>query len=141
MSWKFNHDAETFAEAVGISSLEIPQSEEELFEALMSGKDKDLVRVAVTVFFAGEEALDRMNPAAIILHYRIPEEVMRKKSKQVENIYRVFKKVIEEQKVNREVFARSIAKTVTFVLSTIVKEEIKQFLERPKKAAADGTTH
>jgi len=148
MSWKFNHDAEAFAEAVGISRDEIPQTEEELFEALMSGDDRDLVRAAVTVFFAGEEALDRMNPEAIILHYRIPEEVMQRKSKQVENIYRVFKRIIEEQEVDREVFARSVAKTVTFALSAeafkivvVPEKKLKQFLERFKKAVADGTTH
>jgi hypothetical protein len=96
MGWKFNHNEESFEKAVGISRNEVPQSSKEIIEAIMSGKDKDIVRVAVVVFLTGEAFLSSDNPVALLMTLASPELRESKPSHLVENIYRSIKMLINE---------------------------------------------
>ena len=128
MSWKFNHESDRIEEAVGVREEEIPQDSEELFEALVSGEERDLVRAACTIFFVSEMVKESFSrtPLYPLIYLAVP--FVEKKSEMIEIIYRNLKYLLsEEDRVKTaEVITKSVGETLKMLRTLEALESAKE---------------
>jgi len=139
MGWKFNHEADTIWDAIGISKDEITQfAGRNLADSIKEGDDKTLVLIATAIATRTQE-YSTMIPYLffIVSSFCLPPDQEKKKTSYlVEGIYNMLKAMTPEQRIKVIKNFKLTSEATDVIIALLGKSifmELKQLFEKVEK--------